>query len=126
MKCKKSENTIAKILGHVVDLNKIKNPTLKQILNERHIKGFLFGYEDKHTDIGRKYSEAHRERYSDKTYYDYNEHRDRHTDENYDDYISPQPGGRGSSGYDSDEYGNRRTRHIDKGYSEHTEQNFSR
>lgn len=78
--CKK-QNSITKILGHKVNLSKIRNSTLKQILDRSFIKGFLFGYEDKsHTEVGRKYSEAYRERYSDKTYYDHREHNDNHRD----------------------------------------------
>jgi hypothetical protein len=121
MKNCKKQNLITKILGYRVNLNKIKNPTLRRILNENHLHGFLFGYDDNHTDTGRKYSEAHSERYSDKTYYDYNEHKDNHRDYRGEGGSHPCSRGEGYS-YSDENY----LDHVDKGYSEHTHQNYRR
>lgn len=75
----------AEILGHRVELSRIKNPLLRRVLRHRCGKDFLFGYGDAdHTESIKKGSPRYKEAYSD--HREYGDHTDHTEKKKYDDY----------------------------------------
>lgn len=113
---------IATILGHIIRIDAITNPTLKRLLESRRLKGFLFSHDDSHTDEV-KTPQPHSEY---KEVANHTDHTDRHSDNHY-DYTGS--GHSPASGSNYSEHTDRYMgedchtdqNHQDKGYSEHTD-----